>query len=291
MPPRHPRSLKTLHTRISALAVVLLVVAVTAGSALLYDTYRRVETAQAERVSFWLRSMLAEQGREARSTAEGRASGETGLRLLQQPNDLRLRHRFEGEHVTVLQRRGYAVLLLLDARTRPVFAWTLNGTPLPKEPLPDSLFAALDTTGTMGGFVRWGPDVYRIGAASLGEPGEAAHGYVIVGAPLTSAYLEQLHQAIALPMHMTLTSPSDAAPMQLAAADSFVVLEPLTDLLDRRIATVRAPVDRSSELRRLTWSFAILALVLVAGAGVAWSVWYYGRRLLLEPLDHMVRDV
>ncbi len=287
-----PRSLKTLVARVSIVAFALLAGSVAAGTLVVRYTYRTLETSMAERVALWVRGTLGEQGHAAQSTAEGRAYSEAAIALAHTPARADLRRRFEVEHVAVLERRNYSALVLFDQRGHAVYAWTRKGVVPPPPVLPRALFTMLDSSASFGGYLRWGQEVYRIGGAQLrGDDGMAAGGYAIIGAPVNEPYLAELQRPIALPMRLTLDTARLAAPMRRAAGDSIVIYEPLTDLLGASIGALRAPVDQSPEQQRFALGLALLALVLVGGALTAWGMWYYGRRLLLDPLEQTVRDV
>ncbi len=287
-----PRSLKTLVARVSLFAFALLALSVAVGTLVVRYTYLTLETSLADRVGLWVRGTLQEQGHAALSTAEGRAYSEAAIALARTPKNADLQRRFTTEHIAVLDRRNYAALVLFDRDGRAVYAWTRIGVVPPPTTLPRAIFTLLDTATTFGGFLRWGHEIYRVGGAQLrGDDGIAAGGYAVIGAPVNDAYLADLHRPIALPMRLTLDSVRADAPARHPAGDSIIVFEPLRDVLGAPLGTLRAPVDRHQEQHRFALGLVVLGLVLVGGALTAWAAWFYGKRLLLEPLEQTVRDV
>jgi signal transduction histidine kinase/ActR/RegA family two-component response regulator len=287
-----PRSLKTLLDRVSILAFVLLAGSVLAGALVVRDTFRSLEESLAERVAVWVRSTFAERSRDARSTAEGRAYSEAAIALALRPTEAEARRRFDVEHVAVVERRDYSLLVIYDRSGREVFRWTRAGVAPPPSTLTPALIQRMDDSASFGGYLRWGSGIYRLGGAQLrASRGAVPLGYAVVGAPADTAYLTRLLSSIALPMRMSLEPPQSPTPARRLAGDSMVIFVPLQDVLGAPLATVRAPVDRQAEQRRFTLGLVLLALVLAGGALTSWTVWFYGRRLLLDPLAQTVRDV
>lgn len=287
--PSQPRSIKAFYARLTILTVLVLVTSVGATMQLTTTYARRTEQALVERVSIWLRGTLEEKAREATMSAWSRASSESFLSLLRQPNDSTSRDRVAVERLQVLRSRGFGALSLADQRGHTVFeagplqAFAGEGT------LPQEFVQTLDRAESLGGFLKVGNDVLLIGGTTVRD-GKRTRGYLVLGTPLTAAFLDSLHQAVALPMRLSLSlAKTPSAP--LVTGDSFMVAQVLRDVSGAPIATVRATISRTAEQQRLRKSLAILVLVFFGGATLVWAYWYYGRRFLLVPLDVMVRDV
>jgi signal transduction histidine kinase/ActR/RegA family two-component response regulator len=291
--PPHPQSLKTLLARVAALTFALVLISALVGWLVVIRAYRTEEFGIGNRVSRWVRGTLEERALEARETVEGRGYSEAAIALTQPHATAEARLRFENEQVGVLQRRNFTVLLLFDSSRAPKFAWWRPGQSASLAALPaEQLLALTDSIGSVGGFVRWGTEVFRIGATPLHLPdGRRAGGYVVVGAPLDSGYLQVLLRSISLPLRLQLDETLVDQPRRRVVADSLFLLEPLHDVFGAPLATARVAVDRRAQHLRFRVGLALIAVVFFGGTIVSWMFWHYGRRLLLDPLERTVRDI
>ncbi|MBI2408011.1 MAG: response regulator [Gemmatimonadetes bacterium] len=293
MAPLRPQSLKTLLARVAALTFALVLISALVGWFVVIRAYRTEEAGISDRVSKWVRGTLEERALEARETVEGRGYSEAAVALTRPRASSEARLRFENEQVGVLQRRNFTVLLLFDSSRAPKFAWFRPGSTASVAALPaEQLLALTDSIGSVGGFVRWGTDVYRIGATPLHAPdGRRSGGYVVVGAPLDPQYLQVLLRSISLPLHLELDETLVDRSKQRVVGDSLLLLEPLHDVFGAPLVTARLAVDRRAQHLRFLVGLALIAVVFFGGTLVSWMFWRYGRRLLLDPLEQTVRDI
>ena len=287
-----PRSLRSLLSRFTIGAFGLYAASVAVGGTAMYRTWAAWEARLADRSANWVTTALMNEALEVREGAEERAYSDEATEILRTPQSTAARLRLLNEEHDYLERRGFTALMLFDAAHTLRYAWTADGVPLPATSLPDGAFTRMDTDGGFGGYLRLGSALMRVGGARLRVPdGDPGQGYIVLGVPVTNAFLASLGERFSRSMRLTLGSASEYTPGRRTSGDSLVFRTSLNDIFGAPVASVRTAFDRSAARRNVRWGLALFAGLLVFGIGAASLVWAWGYRLWVQPLLNAMRVI
>jgi len=289
---RRPRSLRSLLTRFSVATYALFFASVSVGAVILYRTWMTWEASVIDRTSRWVSATLAHEAHMADDDVEECAFSIEAESFLGARRTAGMERRLAAEERAFLERRGYALLMLFDAARAPRYELTLGRTASRLPPIPRRLFASLDSVGAVGGYLRLGGVLYRIGASALRDTRGGRHGgYLLLAAPVDAWFLNSLNQDIALPLRLSLDTLGPAPVTRSAQGDSIILREALHDIFGVPAGTVRTAFGRNAERLHERLGIMLFALLLLGGAAASGLAWYLGQRLLVEPLRQTVRDL
>jgi signal transduction histidine kinase/ActR/RegA family two-component response regulator len=287
-----PTSLRSLLARFTGAAFVLFVAAVTGGGVVMFRAWTSWEETVTERTALWVSTNLTRQARDIQEGAEERAYSDEAAAILHAPGDATAQRRLLAEEQSFLARRGFTLLAVYDRQRAPRFVWPSAAGVEPAPVIPDAVFDRMDAVGSVGGYLRLNGTVYRVGGTPLlADDGQRMGGYLVLGAPLTAAFLASLNEGLSLPLRLTLDTAVAAGTTARAVGDSLIFFDPLVDVLGVPVGSVRTAFDRRAEHAHFYWGVTFFLLVLVGGAGGSWLIWYVGRRLLVAPLLETARDI